>query len=57
MADDLLRSLEAICGQAAFNRWGGFEVLEAEPGRVAHVDRRGSQRGQRVRGSLIRRRA
>ncbi len=34
MADELLRSLEAICGQAAFNRWGGFELHAAEPGRV-----------------------
>jgi uncharacterized protein (TIGR00369 family) len=35
MAEDLLQSLRAISGQAAFNRWSGFEVLEAEPGRVA----------------------
>lgn len=34
MAEDLLQTLRTICGQAAFNRWGGFEVLEAESGRA-----------------------
>ena len=30
----LLRSLQEINMQAAFNRWGKFEVLDAEPGKV-----------------------
>ncbi|QQX86640.1 PaaI family thioesterase [Cupriavidus necator] len=32
---NVLSALREINLQAAFNRWGGFEVLEAEPGRVA----------------------
>lgn len=31
---DLLRSLQEINLQAAFNRWSGFEVVDAEPGKV-----------------------
>ncbi|MDN5005473.1 PaaI family thioesterase [Bradyrhizobium sp. GCM10027634] len=31
---DLLRSLQEINLQAAFNRWSEFEVLDAEPGKV-----------------------
>ena len=33
-AQDHLQSLRQLNERAAFNRWCGFEVLEAEPGRV-----------------------
>jgi uncharacterized protein (TIGR00369 family) len=33
--DNLLMQLRQINSTAAFNRWAGFEVVEAEPGRVA----------------------
>ncbi|WP_141579496.1 PaaI family thioesterase [Actinomadura sp. WMMA1423] len=33
--DNLLTQLRQINSSAAFNQWAGFEVVEAEPGRVA----------------------
>jgi uncharacterized protein (TIGR00369 family) len=33
--DDLLAQLRQINSIAAFNQWAGFQVVEAEPGRVA----------------------
>jgi len=30
----MLEQLRAVNASAAFNRWAGFEVTEAEPGRV-----------------------
>ena len=33
--DDLLARLSAVNASAAFNRWAGFEVISAEPGRVS----------------------
>jgi uncharacterized protein (TIGR00369 family) len=35
VAASSLAALEAINRSAAFNRWAGFEVLSAEPGKVA----------------------